>query len=135
MNVKYLVAKASACMAVISLSFNSYPLVILGSEATPAETIMIIENIKYEVDSKNQTSEDSKNQMFEMAESFDPSPVYIQRGESVGWINNGSKPHTVTSVLSYGKALFFDRELHRQDNLTEPQYIYKFPISGVFNYY
>lgn len=92
----------------------------MGSEQPATKIVQMIENIEYGQEEK--------------AESFDPSPVYIRQGESVRWINTGIYNHTVTSVISYGKPLFFDQAL-KPNSSTENEFNYTFSIPGVFNYY
>jgi plastocyanin len=87
-----------------------------------SETIEIVDDLEY----KNGTK----------AEIFYPSVLYLEEEDKVKWINKSNSPHTVTSILSYGKPIFFDHMIDKENiTSTNDQFEYGFYLAGVYNYY
>jgi plastocyanin len=126
MKTACLVTNICISLAVTSLS-NSSPIIAFASEELDVKTIEVVENIE---DPRYKAA-------FGMVESFNPSPVYIQQGDTITWRNTAvNKAHAVTSILSYGKPLFFDHILSpKNETSTSDEFSQTFPIPGVFNYY
>ena len=96
----------------------------IGLHRLNAQMIEISESLEYK----------SSNGTTVKVESFNPSPAYVSVGDNVTWKNNAEQIHTVTSIVSYGKALYFDHTLGTK-NQSDNEFSYTFNIPGVFNYY
>jgi len=114
----YFTTLAYFISVIIGLYFINFHLVIGDLES---ETIQIIKDLTYIEEKSNNTK---------TVESFNPSVLYIEKGDTVKWNNTSNMTHTITSIISYGKPIRFDHLIESKD-----EYEYRFYPTGVFNYY
>src|SRR5215211_7019895 len=114
MNTIFIIAIVWAITIFIGLFIVNFNLAMGLSKS---ETVEIVDDLAYYFKGKNKI----------VVESFYPSVLYIEEGDKVKWINkSSSKKHSVTSILSYGKPIFFDHVLYNMTNSNIDEFEYRF---------